>query len=103
MRQHIRWAKAAGINGFIVSWKSTESLNKRLSLLVDVAAEENFKLAIIYQGLDFDRNPLPVDRIANDLDNLLKIMDQIQFFRSFTKPWSFGRAHGNSVPMILRM
>ena len=52
MRQHIQWAKAAGIDGFIVSWKSTDVLNRRLKQLSDLAEEENFKLAIIYQGLD---------------------------------------------------
>jgi hypothetical protein len=29
MRQHIKWAKEAGITGF-VSWKSTDKLNERL-------------------------------------------------------------------------
>src|SRR5512140_3352310 len=28
MREQIRWAKAAGIKGFIVSWKSTDTLNR---------------------------------------------------------------------------
>jgi hypothetical protein len=68
MELHVRWAKEAGIDGFIVSWKSTEKLDRRLSQLRDVAAEQDFKLAIIYQGLDFDRNALPVSRIAADLD-----------------------------------
>jgi hypothetical protein len=57
MRQHVLWAKAVGIDGFIVSWKSTDVLNSRLEKLIDIAAEEEFKLAIIYQGLDFDREP----------------------------------------------
>jgi hypothetical protein len=47
MRQHVEWAKDAGIDGFIVSWKSTEKLNRRLDQLVEIAEEENFKLAII--------------------------------------------------------
>ena len=29
MRQHVAWAKRAGIDGFIVSWKSTPVLNRR--------------------------------------------------------------------------
>ena len=45
MRQHIAWAKRAGIDGFIVSWKSTPVLNRRLERLADVAAAEHFKLA----------------------------------------------------------
>jgi hypothetical protein len=67
VRRHIRWAKEAGIDGFIVSWKSTLVLDRRLDQLVAIAAEEDFKLAVIYQGLDFERDPLPIDRITADL------------------------------------
>lgn len=67
MREHITQAKDAGITGFIVSWKSTPSLDRRLQTLVNVARSEDFRLAIIYEGLDFDRNPLPVDKVAADL------------------------------------
>ena len=66
MRQQIEWAKAAGITGFIVSWKDTPSNDRRLRLLMTVAAEEKFSLAMIYQGLDFSRNPLPVTQVAAD-------------------------------------
>ncbi len=31
MRQHIEWAKSAGIQGFIVSWKDTPTNNRRLA------------------------------------------------------------------------
>ncbi|MHB9858733.1 glycoside hydrolase family 71/99 protein [Streptomyces sp. YIM S03343] len=66
VRQHIRWAKSAGIDGFIVSWKDTPRLDGRLDLLIRTARAEHFKLAMIYQGLDFSRRPLPVDRVAAD-------------------------------------
>ena len=59
MRQHVAWAKRAGIDGFIVSWKSTPVLNRRLERLAEVADAEHFKLLVIYQGLDFYREPLP--------------------------------------------
>ncbi len=91
MVQHVRWAKAAGIHGFIVSWKSTDMLNRRLKQLVEVAKEESFKLVIIYQGLDFDRNPLPVSRIANDLDEFISLYGKNPVFQLFAKPvviWS---------------
>lgn len=68
MEEHIRTARAAGIDGFIVSWKSTYKLDQRLEQLMDVAASEDFSLLIIYQGLDFDRRPLPIDVILNDLE-----------------------------------
>jgi hypothetical protein len=67
MRRHVRDAKAAGITGFIVSWKSTDENNRRLHALADVARSERFSLAVIYQGLDFERDALPVDRVAADL------------------------------------
>ena len=66
MRKHIEWAKNAGVDGFIVSWKGTEKLNSRLDQLVAIAEEENFKLAIIYESLDFERNPLPIEQVNSD-------------------------------------
>ncbi len=91
MRKHIKEAKAAGIDGFIVSWKSTDVLNRRLDQLAQVAQEEDFKLAIIYQGLDFSRNPLPVDRVASDLDVFIQRYASLPVFQVFSKPlliWS---------------
>jgi hypothetical protein len=91
MRQHIRWAKAAGITGFIVSWKNTDVLRPRLAQLVEVARAEDFKLAIIYQGLDFDRNPQPIDRIASDLDYFIETFGEDPVFHIFDRPlviWS---------------
>jgi hypothetical protein len=91
MRQHILEAKAAGITGFIVSWKSTDVLNRRLQQLAEVAQQENFKLSIIYQGLDFNRNPLPVDTVANDLDYFIHNFASLPAFQLYSKPlviWS---------------
>jgi hypothetical protein len=91
MRQHIQWAKAAGIDGFIVSWKSTEKLNRRLDQLVKIAEEENFKLAIIYEGLDFDRNPLPLEQVDADLNYFVQHYADHSVFEIFEKPmviWS---------------
>lgn len=91
MRQHVKWAKAAGITGFIVSWKSTEKLNERLSQLTKVADEENFKLAIIYQGLDFQRDPLPVVQVDADLSYFIDHFADDPAFQIYDKPlviWS---------------
>ncbi len=98
MRQHIRWAKEAGITGFIVSWKSTEKLNERLEKLIQVANEEDFKLAIIYQGLDFQRNPLPVEQIDADFSYFIEHYSEEQVFYLYDRPlliwsgtWEFSR------------
>ena len=91
MRQHVRWAKRAGIDGFIVSWKSTPVLNRRLERLAEVAAAERFKLLVIYQGLDFYREPLPAARIGRDLDFFKRRFASREAFGVFEKPlviWS---------------
>jgi hypothetical protein len=98
MRQHIQWAKLAGIDGFIVSWKSTERLNLRLAQLIKIAVEEHFKLAIIYQGLDFERRPLPVGTILADLQYFISEFSESEAFDLFSSPlviwsgtWEFSR------------
>jgi hypothetical protein len=91
MRQHIRWAKAAGIDGFLVSWKSTPILDERLAELRAVAAEEHFKLGIVYQGLDFHRRALPVDTVEHDLEGFAEKYGDDPVFHIFDRPlvvWS---------------
>jgi Glycosyl hydrolase family 99 len=91
MEEHVRQAKAAGIRGFIVSWKSTSKLDPRLEQLMDVAAKENFYLWIIYQGLNFSRDPLPISTIDNDLEHFVKFYANHPAFGMYDKPviiWS---------------
>jgi hypothetical protein len=64
MREQIQEAKSAGIDGFIVSWKNTPADDRTLQLLMSVAGQEHFQLAMIYEGLDFSRHPLPVSDVA---------------------------------------
>ncbi len=104
MRQHIQWAKAAGIGGFIVSWKSTEKLNRRLDQLVELSDQENFKLAIIYQGLDFERSPLRAEQVDADLKYFIDRYAAHPVFDLFGKPvviwsgsWKFSAQEIQSV------
>ena len=100
MGQHVSWAKQAGIQGFIVSWKSTPVLDDRLEKLRAIAAQRDFKLAVIYQGLDFERRPLPVSRVVHDFEALLaRYGDDPVFSTADGKPliiwsgtWQFSRA-----------
>ncbi|MGB3307107.1 MAG: hypothetical protein WBA63_13040 [Thermomicrobiales bacterium] len=99
MRQQIRWAKAAGIDGFLVSWKNTTALSGRLEQLVRIAHEESFKLAINYEGLNFSRNPLPIDQVAADFAYFSTTYGNDPVFDLFGKPlivwagtWKFNRA-----------
>ena len=91
MRTHVAMARRAGIDGFIVSWKSTPTLDGRLAKLIRVAEEKRFKLTIIYQGLDFERRPLPVQKVAADLDLFATRFAGSPVFAGFGKPvviWS---------------
>ena len=91
VREHVRLAKSVGIDGFMVSWKSTEVLDPRLETLIAIAEQEDFKLAITYQGLDFNRDPLPPARIADDLDIFLERYADSEAFEIFDRPliaWS---------------
>jgi hypothetical protein len=74
-----------------VSWKSTPVLDQRLAKLVRVASEEHFGLSIMYQGLDFERRPLPVSKVAADIDLFVSKYGRSPVFARFGKPvfvWS---------------
>lgn len=91
MREQVRQAKRAGIEGFIVSWKHTPTLDRRLAQLIGIAEDEQFKLAIIYQGLDFHREPLPTETVARDLAYFTSTFAARTPFQIFAKPlviWS---------------
>jgi hypothetical protein len=91
MRQHVRWAKAAGINAFLVSWKSTPALDDRLARLVKVADAERFHLGLVYEGLDFRRRPLPIETVRHDLERFAATFATDRAFAVFDRPlviWS---------------
>jgi hypothetical protein len=62
----IMQAKAAGITGFIVSWKDTPLYRIIIPRLEKVANQDNFRLAMEYEGLDYSRRPLPVAEVTRD-------------------------------------
>jgi len=86
MRRHVELAQSAGVDGFIVSWKSGEVLDSRLEQLIEIAEELDFKLSITYQGLDFNRDPLPIARIESDLEVFVERYADSPVFDMFGKP-----------------
>jgi Glycosyl hydrolase family 71 len=110
MREQIREAKSAGIGGFIVSWKDTPTDDRILQLLMRVASQEHFKLAMIYEGLDFSRQPLPVTEVATGF-NLFRdsYASSPVWFRLHGKPltiwsgtWDYSHADVASVTSAVR-
>ncbi len=65
--QQVAWARESGVDAFIVSWKSSPSLNLALQELVAEAHRQNLKLVLIYEGLDVNRNPIPLATVESDL------------------------------------
>jgi hypothetical protein len=109
MARHVDLAKQAGIDGFIVSWKSTDVLNRRLEQLGRIASAKGFKLALIYEGLDFHRNPLPVGRVHRDLTEAADRWTRSDAFVIFDRPlvvwsgtWRFSAAEVERVTRPLR-
>jgi len=104
MKQHVTWAKQAGLDGFIVSWKNTPTLDRRLKLLIDIATAQHFALEIEYEGLDFNRKPLPVDQVASDMQFFAQNYAAAPPFHLFAKPiviWSGTESF--SAPDIARV
>jgi hypothetical protein len=71
LRQQIDQARWAGIDGFLTSWKSTGPLNRRLRLLLRMAALTHFDVGVVYEALDFYRRPLPIATVRSDLSYLV--------------------------------
>jgi hypothetical protein len=94
----------------VVSWKDTPTNDRRLRTLMRAASQEDFKLAMIYQGLDFDRHPLPVARIAADFTMFRdQFADDPVFYRLGGKPltiwsgtWEFSPADVAQVTRAVR-
>ncbi|HEY2175534.1 MAG TPA: endo-1,3-alpha-glucanase family glycosylhydrolase [Mycobacteriales bacterium] len=86
LRDQIEEAKAAGIDGFLTSWKSTPQLNRRLDLLLRVASELDFQVGVVYEALDFAREPLPAAKVRSDLSFLMQRWGPALNATDFGKP-----------------
>lgn len=71
LRTQVHEARAAGIDGFLTSWKDTPALDRRLERLIRVATQWHFDVGVVYEALDFDRNPLPVATVERDMQTLV--------------------------------
>jgi hypothetical protein len=67
IHQQVAWAKASGVDAFIVSWKNTPALDKALAELVSECRSQGLKLVLIYEGLDVNRNPIPASTVGADI------------------------------------
>ena len=84
--QHVAWARASGIDALIVSWKHEPRLDEPLKVLVEASRAAGLRLVLLYQGLDFDRNPIDPGRIADDLAWFMEHYGHDPVFDVFGKP-----------------
>jgi hypothetical protein len=108
MQLHVAMAQHAGLDGFLVSWKASKSLDSRLATLVSVARAAHFRLGIIYEGLNFQRNPLPIVTVRSDLVSFADRYATDPVFRVFDRPtvvwsgtWKYSPADVASVRAAL--
>ena len=104
MREQVRLARQAGIPGFLVSWKNTPVLDRRLASLRQVAAAAGFKLAIMFEGRDFFGKPLPMQQVNSSFAYLASHYAGDPVFSIFGKTmvawsgtWAFTRAQMASI------
>ena len=70
IRKHIRIAKSAGIDGFIVSWCTDWCPNENLGTILEAAKAEDFKVSIYFESLSKEgRSEVP--RTTTDLESML--------------------------------
>ncbi|MGH8960750.1 MAG: hypothetical protein ACRDWT_06005, partial [Jatrophihabitantaceae bacterium] len=86
LREQVRQARAAGIDGFLTSWKNTPALDRRLNLLVRVAQQWNFDVGVVYEALDFSRHPLPVATVESGMRYLVAHWGQSLRSRYYSRP-----------------
>jgi hypothetical protein len=102
--QHIAWAKESGIDGFIVSWKHDPRLDGPLQTLVSEADHQDFKLILLYEGLNFSRNPIGAQKVGDDLQWFMARYAHDPAFTEFGAPiivwsgtWKYTNAEVQSV------
>jgi hypothetical protein len=103
--QHLAWARSAGIDGLIVSWKHEARLDEALKVLVEESEKVGMKLILLYQGLNFDRLPLDPALVASDLRWFLDTYGNAPAFNVFGLPtilWSGTWGYKDSQLQLVR-
>lgn len=86
LRRQIAQAQAAGLTGFLTSWKSTDTLNRRLQMLLDEARPRGFDVGVVYEALDFQRKPLAINIVHHDLTELVARWGRALTTGKFARP-----------------
>ena len=91
IKWQIEQAKAAGITGFIVSWKNNATYQQILPEVESAANQANFKLAMEYETLGASKQTLPVSEVSADFK---------YFVANYASNPAWYRANGKPLTMI---
>jgi hypothetical protein len=94
IEKHIRMAKSAGIDGFIVSWCTDWCPSYNLDAILDVASRENFKISIYLESLQAE-GWSGVPRTKASLESML-----LSFFQRYGADDRYYRADGRPVIFV---
>ena len=94
IEKHIRMAKSAGIDGFIVSWCTDWCPSYNLDTILDVASRENFKISIYLESLQAE-GWSGVPRTKASLESML-----LSFFQRYGTDDRYYRADGRPVIFV---
>jgi len=107
MRRQVRLAKQSGVTGFLVSWKDTPVLDRRLATLRNVASAAGFKLGIVFEGRDFQHQPLPMTEVSRSFRYFVSHYTGDPAFDIFGKPlvvwsgtWAYSRTQLASISTV---
>ncbi|WKZ34292.1 MAG: glycoside hydrolase family 99-like domain-containing protein [Anaerolineales bacterium] len=77
IRQHILWAKSAGIDGFLYEWcgdglagDDARTMDSVFELVLDIAYHMDFKIAVYYDQLCM--NPFETKQVQSQMEYLLR-------------------------------
>ncbi|KYK28857.1 MAG: hypothetical protein AYK19_05335 [Theionarchaea archaeon DG-70-1] len=91
IEMHIKQAKSAGIDGFIVSWWGEDSYtDENLKIILDIAQEYNFKITIIFESLGGDE-----PRSERELKRMF-----VSFFENYGNDTRYYRIDGEPVIFV---
>jgi hypothetical protein len=91
IKWQIEQAKAAGITGFIVSWKNNATYQQILPEVESAANQANFKLAMEYETLGASKQTLPVSEVSADFK---------YFVANYASNPAWYRVNGKPLTMI---
>ena len=77
VEQHFRWAKQAGVTGFIVSWWAQNDLHdKAMPLLLDAAQKAGLTVTVLFEKIHAENKASDAQKRENALRDVLYLLER---------------------------